>query len=471
MKKFKSFLLIILVLPLCWMLSGCSLESYVTGIEKTSEIGDSAVYTVYYSNGKTTNFTVENGKDAEDVDIEGIFSACVERGLYENSNEGFNAFLKDYLSFEIDDTTDTQAINKALLSMVEVYSKFTIKPSYIGAETTALGCGAGFVYKMTDDYSYIITNYHVVYSEESTALNGIADTIKIYQYGVDKSIYKDEQKVWHFEGDYVNASYIGGSIDYDIAILKVNTTDLTINNEDTRAVDIADGYKVGDDVYAIGNSDGAGTSVTKGIVSVDSEYISLEIESSNLKSYRVMRIDASVNGGNSGGGAFNSKGELIGVVNSKTLTTSDGTVIEGMAYALPYDNITKVADNIIYYYEDGDSSTNGLNKFELGIQYTIENSSAIYDEIDGSITIKDNLKIVSILSDSIAKDKFEVDDIITELTINNVTYTIDRSYQLADLLLTVREGDNLLFTVIRDGNILDEPVEIKDVSAEYIVAY
>ena len=42
-------------------------------------------------------------------------------------------------------------------------------------------------------------------------------------------------------------------------------------------------------------------------------------------------------------------------------------------------------------------------------------------------------------------------DIIKEVTINDVKHTLTRAYQLADLLLTVREGDKVLFTIVRDN--------------------
>lgn len=467
MKKFRVLLLMLIILPCCWLFSACSWgEAYVTGIERTSTNGNSEIYTVYYSNGKTTNFTIENGEDGADLEIEEIFSACVARGLYSNDNAGFKEFLSDYLTFEADNTTNVQAINRATLSAVEVYSHFTIPPAYVGASTSEVGCGAGVIYQMNDNYSYIITNYHVVYDDSSVTADGIAGEIKIYQYGVDRIIEK-VNGVYQLKGDGVACTYIGGSINNDIAVLKVNTADLLANNENARAVDVADDYALGEKAIAIGNPEGAGISVTEGVVSLMSEYVDLTISKlAGSKYYRLMRVDMAINGGNSGGGIYNEKGELIGILNSKSMYTLDGTVLEGMANAIPIDNAIPVADNIIYHYEDNNANTNGVFKFVIGIKSTGENSRSIYNPLDGSIVIKDDLTITSITT-TLASQKFRIGDIIKSITINGTKYSIDREYQLSDYLFNVRIGDDLLFDIVRDDS--EEVVSIENVSSAYFV--
>ena len=58
---------------------------------------------------------------------------------------------------------------------------------------------------------------------------------------------------------------------------------------------------------------------------------------------RVIRVDTAVNPGNSGGGLFNSKGELIGIVNAKIISSD----VENIGYAIPSSVAINVADNII----------------------------------------------------------------------------------------------------------------------------
>ena len=56
-----------------------------------------------------------------------------------------------------------------------------------------------------------------------------------------------------------------------------------------------------------------------------------------------MQTDAAINGGNSGGGLFNSKGELIGIVESKASAVG----VEGLAFALPINNVSPIINDFI----------------------------------------------------------------------------------------------------------------------------
>ena len=57
----------------------------------------------------------------------------------------------------------------------------------------------------------------------------------------------------------------------------------------------------------------------------------------------LMQTDAAINGGNSGGGLFDSKGELIGIVDAK----SSGVGIEGLAFAIPINSVSDIIDDLI----------------------------------------------------------------------------------------------------------------------------
>lgn len=63
--------------------------------------------------------------------------------------------------------------------------------------------------------------------------------------------------------------------------------------------------------------------------------------------FHVLRTDTAINPGNSGGGLYNAQGNLVGIVNAKTTTSSSGTSVENMGYALPIADVKAVADNII----------------------------------------------------------------------------------------------------------------------------
>ena len=85
--------------------------------------------------------------------------------------------------------------------------------------------------------------------------------------------------------------------------------------------------KVGETVVAIGNPLGElGGSVSVGVISALGRAVTVEGMPMTL-----LQVDASVNPGNSGGGLFNLRGELIGIVNAK----STGDAVEGIGFAIP----------------------------------------------------------------------------------------------------------------------------------------
>lgn len=457
MKNFKKLLLALLIIPCALLFCACSFLSptenvYVTDIVQTSVNENLTTYTIHYSNGKTSMFTVSNGKDGNDGDdltLDSIKEYC------ETNNIDFESFLKEYLSFG-QETSIKEGTNKAIQSAVSVWCEYPTSSYYLN--NVDITCGAGVVYQMNDNYSYIITNYHVVYYKECITPNKIANKIHIFQYGTSENVFKTEDNLGNKEITYgegsVEATYIGGSMNYDIAVLKVSTDDLKKYNPNVKPVVIAQSYSLADTAIAIGNPEGDGISVTQGIISVESEQIEMTgADETTACEFRVMRIDTAVNGGNSGGGLFNVKGELVGIVNAKVVDSD----IDNIAYALPYDNITKVADNLIYYYEQTNQPAT-VKKLVLNLDYTEENSRAIYNPTTNQTTLKNDLVVHKVYPT--AKDNSHIGaayaceivagDIIKAVSINNVNYNLTRAYQLPDLLLTVRAGDKVIFTIERD---------------------
>lgn len=448
MKKFlKSIVLIFLVLPATFLFSACG-KPTVVDIQKTNTTDSMVVYTIYYSNGTTSSITIENGKDGESIDVEALYQLGVTKGYYTDDLTGYQQFLTDLMNKNTTSVPTQAGVSKALQSAVSVYAKFPV--SSYSYNTTEVSCGAGVIYKMDAEYSYIITNYHVLYNANSTNSSKLAQEVYIYQYGVDELITANNND-YVFGGDAVKCEYIGGSMNYDIGILKAKTADLTSHNINARAVDIATNYSISQTVYTIGNPEAEGISVTKGIVSVYSEEIETAIGNNTIQ-FRVLRMDSAINGGNSGGGVFNENGELIGIANAKLVYDNDQTPVEGMSYAIPFDNVTKVVENIMYYYNIQNQFSSVL-KIQLGITYQVSNSKQVYDALTGEVAIEDEIELVedpkvNTIAYSMGLKK---GDIITAFTINDKTYKLKRAYYLGDLLLNVRTGDEIVVSYKRDG--------------------
>ncbi len=443
MKKLKQILLaIILILPFAFFLSACSVEPYIVNLEKTNSVGSTDTYTITYSNGETKTISVENGKDGsngQSFTVEEIKKYCQEKGIT------IEQFFEDYLELEININPVATATNIAMQSAI---SLFTEANSLFG---TAAYAGSGVIYQMDDDYTYIITNYHVTHN--SNALSSpLATKIVAYQYGENEYIAKKETGEYVYDDAAIVCEYVGGSDRYDIAVVRASTAKILQNNPSAKPIKVADGYKLAETVIAIGNPSGEGLSATQGIISVISEKIDMYYENSNnYKSIRVMRIDAAVNGGNSGGGLFNINGELVGIVNAKISSTD----IENIAYALPIGNSINVAESIIYNFKAFDSHYPTQAKFQ--IQYFEENFRSVYDEENDKIMLYNDIVVASDPTENGLGDRigFEKDDIIKSAIVKRgsteTKYTFNRSYELTDLCLILRENDTISFKVIRNG--------------------
>lgn len=434
--KIFALVLFAVLIPIIVLFAGCGSDKTIQSIEKTDSTGLVDTYTITYSDGTTYNFTVTNGKDGTvaSLDLTEVYDSAVAQG-YTGS---YIEFLSEVLNV---DTDNSFAVNKALLSAVSVYCDFTRTVANMNFWTGEITyteqaynqAGSGVIYQLdkNNGSAYIITNYHVVYSADSNA-DKICQNIEIYLYGSSSTP--------------IAATYVGGSMTYDIAVLKVENSDF-LKNSSAQAVEIADAssISVGDSAIAIGNPEAQGISATQGIVSVDSEYITmLAPDDQTVITFRSMRIDTSINSGNSGGGLFNNAGQLMGIVNSKANSSS----IENIAYAIPIDIAIPVADNIIYNAANG----NGVLTLDLGLTVSGADSKAVYNEETHSTQIVENATITEIESGSVAETLgLSVGDIITSISINGDTTQITRAYMVDDLMISARPNDQITIAFTRDG--------------------
>jgi serine protease Do len=138
----------------------------------------------------------------------------------------------------------------------------------------------------------------------------------------------DKVEVTADDGKTYKAKVIGTDQRTDLALIKV---------EDGPSFPFAklSGTKprIGDWVLAVGNPFGLGGTVTAGIVSASGRDIG------NGPYDDFIQIDAPVNKGNSGGPAFNTNGEVIGV-NTAIYSPSGGSV--GIAFSIPAQTVQSV---------------------------------------------------------------------------------------------------------------------------------
>lgn len=393
-------------------------------------INDNGELVVSYSDGSTQNLGVVVGKDGT------------------NGTNGSNGTTTVITTSD----TDPIAISNGLRSSVSIFCTF-VQESRRGNTTNYYSAGSGVIYQLDKETgsAFIVTNYHVVYDPDSRQDNGIAETINVYLYGSE------------YNGMEMQATYVGGSMYYDLAVLYVQGSEL-LRQSDAVAVTIADSdlVQVGSTAIAIGNAESEGISVTSGVVSVASEYITMTAADGYTSvDYRVMRVDTAVNSGNSGGGLFNEDGQLIGIVNAKTV--DDG--VENIGYALPSAAVKAVVDNIIYYCFNTDCED--VMRPIMGITVLTIDSRAEYDGETGLLTIVETVEVQEVSSNQIGS-VFMPGDILVSVSMNGTGKQLTRQYHVIDLMITARVGDVVEFTVLRDG--VETKLQVT-VTADCLTAY
>lgn len=141
-------------------------------------------------------------------------------------------------------------------------------------------------------------------------------------------------------GEEYVATVLGTDSWTDLALIDIEGTDFSYANL-AKAPEGEAAYaymQVGETAIAIGNPLGhLGGSVSCGIISALGRKVTVEGVPMTL-----LQIDASVNPGNSGGGLFNLRGELIGIVNAK----STGESVEGIGFAIPSSDAIEIVKQL-----------------------------------------------------------------------------------------------------------------------------
>lgn len=141
-------------------------------------------------------------------------------------------------------------------------------------------------------------------------------------------------KVTLDDGTELPATLVGHDAKNDLAVLKIKTDKPlpTIKWGDS------DKLMTGDQVLAIGNPFGIGTTVTSGIVSARGR----DLHSGPFDDF--IQIDAPINHGNSGGPLVDVNGNVVGI-NTAIYSPNGGSV--GVGFAIPSDQAQKVVAKLM----------------------------------------------------------------------------------------------------------------------------
>lgn len=506
----------------------------------------------------------EDGKDAlAPVTVRSIYDAYLETTNQTETSFTFDDFLVYYYSvIKYDTKFATQMAYSTTVDICYSYTSQTYYiqnngTSYsVNSEKSGMkggvGAGAGVIYQMLDnsgndgvlDTAYIITNYHVaylenysndpnyvVYADYSTTfdVNTMQYVDYINEYFLADDFTKNENNRFtkltiddaiskHFligtNGDYygiylygyqdekykLNATFVGGSADNDIAVLKIDRNNISealagifFDSGNFSEVTIGDSSALvgGEEVIAVGNPlipntykgmtlqqcekeyiDSLVLTSTTGVVSAISDEVVFAslINSKNTTEMRLIRVDAAINSGNSGGGLYDLYGNLVGVVNSKIASSS----YDNVGYAIPINIAVNIAEQVIGQCEGNNALSQNtrikvLRTSNLGFDISHSSSKSelvVNTSGEKQWRVSYNLAVCNLQSDGKSDVSGLCDgDIILEVGFDDNTYLASEmfnlDYELKDLLLKVKlNTPSITFKVLRNTETITVTIEL-----------
>ena len=277
--------------------------------------------------------------------------------------------------------TSIKVASDVLPSIVGISVKYNVTTFFGTTEAEATGSGI-----IISEDGYIVTNNHVIASENSSSYYSILEAT-----GISVTLYGEKTEY--------PATIVGSDAYTDLAVLKIDCEGLV-----PATLGDSDSVQVGEFAMAIGNPLGMTSTVTTGIVSA----LNREIESDDGTVYVTIQTDAAINSGNSGGALVNADGKVIGINTLKL----GGEGVEGMGFAIPINSAKSVIDQLIEFQT--------VKRPALGITAT-----AITEDQSKRYNVPVGVYVESVEKDSSADEAgLKVGDIITELNgkaVTNVT--------------------------------------------------
>ena len=199
--------------------------------------------------------------------------------------------------------------NAAAPSVVYIFTE-NAGSGVFGRREVRQGTGSGF---MWDNLGHVVTNFHVIQGAQ-----GI-------QVRLDS-------------GEAIRATYVGGSPDHDLAVIRLRRMPANLQ---PIPVGRSDDLSVGQAVFAIGNPFGLARTLTTGVISALDRRLPT---ASGREVQGVIQTDAAINPGNSGGPLIDSAGRLIGV---NTAIISGSGNFAGIGFAVPVDVVNRIVPKLI----------------------------------------------------------------------------------------------------------------------------
>ncbi|GKU77194.1 S1C family serine protease [Paenibacillus sp. L3-i20] len=309
------------------------------------------------------------------------------------------------------------------------------------------GVGSGVIIQKKAGRAFIVTNYHVV-----------ANAAKV--------------KAVLTTGEVREARIVGLDQITDLAVLEIDGKGI----ETVAEIGDSSSLRAAEFVMAMGNPLGMGESITMGIVSVIREVIPVSLNQNGINDWEqeVIRVDAAINEGNSGGPLIDLDGKVVGI-NSMKITDFG---VESIGYAIPINNAMPIIEDLI---SKGYVSRPYLGVYSIDLEQYWEQQSLerIYEEGQKENTAPE--EVPSITEDIKLPDQVLAGIIVLEavgpsgdagLQFNDVIVKLDdqnigSQMELRKYLYSKKKiGDDIVVSYYRDGELKTVTVKLAEKEEE-----
>lgn len=308
-----------------------------------------------------------------------------------------------------------QIFDSASPSVAYIFTENAVR-GFFGTRELQQGAGSGFLW---DRQGHVVTNFHVIQGAERI------------QVRMD-------------DGEALEATYVGGTEDYDLAVIRLRSVPASAA---PTPVGRSDDLKVGQAVFAIGNPFGLSRTLTTGVISALDRRLPT---AAGREVDGVIQTDAAINPGNSGGPLIDSAGRLIGI---NTAIISQSGSFAGIGFAVPVDVVNQIVPQLI--------SKGKVPRPGIGIVALSAEDSA-------------RLGVVGIVIDRVMPDGSAdraglvgidyrnrmIGDVILAIDGQEVTSIIDLVRRMQNHTI----GQNITLTIRREDQVRDFEVIIMDIS-------
>lgn len=383
-----------------------------------------------------------------------------------SANAASSTISKEEIDKIVNTTTDTSKITSPFLEVTDKVRNSVVGVNNYAVSTSYFGYGYGYGYGQPEtreslqgtgsgvvvsEYGHVLTNYHVV--EGATRVTVTT--------GVD--------------GEEHEATVVGYDANLDIAVLEVSNLNLP-------AVELGDSdqLQVGEWAIVIGNPLGEkyARTVTVGVISgLDREVTDRTTDRYGRMSTitnTMIQTDAAINSGNSGGGMFNTLGQLQGIparyaAGSSSSLFFTGRDVDNIGLCIPINVAKPLITEALENYNSGNKSAalqNGqkgaanqtgdlYGRPRAGITISTINNASAYGLPQGAL-----VRVVE--KGSPAEEAgLQVGDIIVEVNGTLISSSADFTAKVGEY----NSGDVLQIKVYRD-EVLSQQITKEQITLE-----